>query len=312
MKPEGRSGIHLAAATVICGIVCAAAWTGCGDARSRMSGQPTDFEFVVISDVESACDPDLDSPEYFPGVCAAIRRAGKGDFMVAAGDVSPPSVLDGMIRKALGDDYPWYAVVGNHDVKEKHISWLRSHNESMPGISRWGPRNAERTTYSFDHKGIHFVVLNEYYSGISDSEHWSDVCPSLYDWLEEDLAANKGERVIVFGHEPLAAIPDADNSVVNHEETNLYRHGKNAHRFWALLRKHGVVAYVCGHTDTFSWAKLNGVWQISSGHARGMEEQDTASTFLKFQVGADTCRVQVYRNDASGGPYDLKRSLTLD
>ena len=293
-------------------MACTLAWMGCG----RRGGQPSEagaeFDFVVVSDVEAANSPKYASLKYFPGVSDAIRKEGKGAFLVAAGDISPPAIMDAMLRDACGEDYLWYPVVGNHDTRKKHLAWIREHVKNLPGPVRRGPKNAELTTYAFNHGDSHFIILNIYYSGLSDSEDWSDICPSLYDWLERDLRENKGKRIFVFGHEPLAAVPDADNGVVNHVRTNLGRHPKNANRFWQLLREHRVAAYVCGHTDTFSWAKLNGVWQVSDGHARGVMADGTQSTFLKFLVRKDGCRVQVYRGGYEGGPYRLARTVTLD
>ena len=39
---------------------------------------------------------------------------------------------------------------------------------SLPNIVSAGPPGCEETTYSFDYGDAHFVVLNEYYNGISD------------------------------------------------------------------------------------------------------------------------------------------------
>ncbi|MBM3887770.1 MAG: hypothetical protein FJ279_04755 [Planctomycetes bacterium] len=304
----GRVKAFAAAVSLVVAFPVASWLAGC-------MGKPlgvAELDFIVLSDVEAACDPERDSVQYFPGVAAAVREAGQGDFLVAVGDISPARELDRMIRAAMGDGYPWYFVVGNHDVKEKHLSWLKSRAETLPGVVRRGPRNSEETTYSFDHKGVHFVVINQYYSGLSDDEDWSDICPSLYDWLEQDLAGNSGKRIFVFGHEPVASIPDADNGLVTHEETNLSRHEKNAYRFWRLLRDKGVTAYVCGHTDTFSWAKFNGVWQINAGHARGPLQDDTSSTFLRFLVRDDACSVQVFRSEGDAGNFRLRQTIVLD
>ena len=41
--------------------------------------------------------------------------------------------------------------------------------------------------------------------------------------------------------------------------------------FIQLLLKHGVTAYVCGHTHNTSYMMFNGLWQIDTGHSRGLE-----------------------------------------
>ena len=300
-------------AVAVFGIYCLAGAAGCGNSRSTGPGKEAPFEFVVVSDVEAAADEDyLSSPKHFPGMCQAIREAGKGSFLVAAGDISPPRLVDKMISTTLGDDYPWYFVVGNHDAKEKHLSWMKARTDHLPGLVSHGPKNSEQTTYSFNYGGVHFVVLNLYYSGLSDDEEWADVCPSLYDWLAKDLAAHSRMRIIVFGHEPITSVPDVDNGMRSHETTNLGRNEKNGDRFWDLLRERRVSAYICGHTDTFSWAKLNGVWQVNCGHGRGPLQDETRATFLRFLVRDDELRVQAYRSDYEGEAYRLEWTVTLD
>ncbi|MCD6175840.1 MAG: hypothetical protein J7K65_08780, partial [Planctomycetes bacterium] len=75
---------------------------------------------------------------------------------------------------------------------------------------------------------------------------------------------------------------------------------------------HSVTAYICGHTHNFSYAKINGLWQIDAGHARGIGDKGSPSTFLKVYVGVNNCWVKAYRSDHSKNTYLLTHTVTLD
>ena len=139
----------------------------------------------------------------------------------------------------------------------------------------------------------------------------ADICDALYDWLKQDLQANSKPFVFVFGHEPFVSIPDADNGRYRHVGDNLDEHPQNNHRFQQLLRRHKITAYFNGHTHGFSYAKINGLWQIDAGHSRGKGDPGAQSTFLKVWVHDTSCRVDVYRDDAKGGPYSLTRTIAV-
>lgn len=117
--------------------------------------------------------------------------------------------------------------------------------------------------------------------------------------------------VFVIGHEPLVSLPDMDNGRHRHKGDNLDNHPENSHRFQQLLRKHKVIAYICGHTHNFSYANINGVQQLDVGHCRGNGDKDAPSTFLKIKVYDNNCTAEVYRNDSKGGKYTLKHTLKL-
>ncbi|MBN2377551.1 MAG: metallophosphoesterase [Sedimentisphaerales bacterium] len=248
------------------------------------------------------------------GTCEAIEEVGKGAFMVSPGDLRPPQDVYNTVKKVLGDDYPWYPVVGNHELdKPEYMVWLREWaSKDIPYLVRRGPKGGKELVYSFDYQNAHLVVINQYYDDNSDKYTGGDIAESLSRWLEEDLAANEKPFVFVFGHEPLVSLPDCDNGRHRHKGDNLDAHPENSHRFQQLLRKHEVTAYVCGHTHNFSYAKINGLWQIDSGHARGMGDKGAPSTFLKFQVGKENCWAEVYRDDSKGGAYILTRRILLD
>ena len=155
------------------------------------------------------------------------------------------------------------------------MEYLRKYNsggKSLPNIVNSGPPGCIETTYSFDWGNNHFVVLNQYYDGTSDDGSDGMVVPEgLLAWLENELTANDKKYTFVFGHEPIIAIPDMDNGRLRHQDDSLNKYQKNSYHFHQLLRRLDVTAYICGHTHNTSIAKINDVWQIDVGHARGIE-----------------------------------------
>lgn len=283
-------------------------------ASCRRSCNKEIFSFDVTADMREFADSEHQSPEYFKGVCLAIQQVGKGAFMVSPGDIDPPDDVYSMVNSVLGPDYPWYPVVGNHESETpEDMQWLRNYgNKNLLNQVSRGPEGSEETTYSFDYKSGHFVVINEYYDGESDTGANGDVCDALYDWLENDLEANNKSFVFVFGHEPLISLPDFDNGRHRHRGDNLDAHPENNHRFAKLLRQHHITAYINGHTHTFSYAKINGIWQIDAGHSRGRGDMGTRSTFLKVCVGIDNCWIEVYRLDHSKNTYLQTNIINLN
>ncbi|MHC4647681.1 MAG: metallophosphoesterase family protein, partial [Planctomycetota bacterium] len=209
---------------------------GCKSAEPKSGA----FSFTVTADMREFAGPEYQSSEYFMGTCEAIRKVGKGAFMISPGDVDPPQHVSDMIKEALGDDYIWYPAVGNHEAEtSEDMAWLRDWGKAdIPNLVRRGPENGRETTYSFDFASAHFAVLNQYYDGSSDTGANGDICDALYQWLKEDLAATSKRYIFVVGHEPLVSIPDADNGRHRHKGDNLDEHPENNHRFGQLLREH--------------------------------------------------------------------------
>lgn len=272
------------------------------------------LSFIVTADMRQFAGPRYQTPQYFLGTCEAIREAGPGAFMVSVGDLDPPQHTLDTVRKVLGTNYLWYPVVGNHEAETSaDMTWLRDWGKKdIPNLVRKGPRNGEETTYAFDVGEAHFVVLNQYYDGKSDHGADGDITDPLYKWLENDLALNKKPFIFVFGHEPIVSIPDYDDGRMRHKGDNLDAHPENSHRFQQLLRRHKINAYICAHTHNCSFAKINGLWQIDTGHCRGLGDKRVRSTFLKVHVAKPFCRVEIFRDDGKGGKYSLTRTIVLN
>ena len=202
---------------------------------------PESFTFVVAADMRYMAKKEYRNSSYFQGACEAINRYGKGAFMISPGDIDPPQAVFEVISEILGDDYPWYPVVGNHELDDPaNMVFLREYNKngtSLPNIVRKGPPNCVETTYSFDWADNHFVVLNQYYDGTSDTGTDGDHFPELLDWLEIDLSETQKTNIFVFGHEPLIAIPDMDNGRLRHADDSLNKYPHNSFKFHQLFDK---------------------------------------------------------------------------
>ena len=353
--------------------------------------------FIVAADMRNFA-ADGEWSKNFSGACEAAKEIGAGAFMISPGDldVDPPSAVREMIDRVLGKDYPWYPVLGNHDPESpSSMRYLRDYSMTVPNVVNRGPKGCEATTFSFDWADTHFVVLNQYFDGVNDWGLEGDMVPELLEWLAADLAATTKRHIFVFGHEPLIPMPDMDNGRIRHQGDSLDEDPESAFAFYQLMLQHGVDAYFCGHTHNTSYAKINGLWQIDAGHARGLEEASyadqmyaaidrainegrekgvgeansirqlyrddqyhvdywfkylgledqpvtqtlaqfyseygsdptardrwyeaqiegkgqTRSSFFKVFVGADEIKVEIYRDDAHGGPYTLRETVILN
>lgn len=271
----------------------------------------TQFSFAVTADMRTFSGPgEYDSPQYFRGAVQALADLGHSSFMITAGDMDDPAAVKWTIEQTLGINYFWIPVVGNHEWLDGAMQYLRAYNydtnkAAPPNIVRSGPPSCPQTTFAFDHGNTHFVILNEYCNADSDMTTDGNISDTLYNWLAEDLAANQLPHVFVVGHEPAYPQPDAATGRIRHINESLDEHPENRDRFWQLLQEAEVTAYLCGHSHNYSAVQINGVWQINTGHARGLGDPEVPSTFLVIHVINDVVALEAYRDDAQGGPYNL-------
>lgn len=278
-----------------------------------------DFSFILAADWRYTAMEKYDYPMYFRGALEVIEKIGKGAFMISPGDVEPVDISHKMISTILGDDYPWYPVMGNHELEiPSTIDYLREINNGgtlLPYVVNKGPVGSEETTYSFDYGNSHFVVLNQYYDGSSDVGTDGDIVDTLYEWLKIDLENTEKTHIFVAGHEPIVSIPDMHNGRHRHIGDSLDKYPRNAFRFHQLLLKHNVTAYLHGHTHSTSYSKINGLWQIDCGHTRGTESEYPEKILGEInerwaKVDNEESQLDIIINDRyNEGSYEIKKVM---
>jgi hypothetical protein len=235
----------------------------------------------------------------------------EGVFHISPGDIDPPDQTFDDLEDEFGLDVIWFPVVGNHETETSppddmpwirgpggtdnmgHYGDVRQLEHPEPRIVKEGPTGCVGTMYSFEYHNAHFVVLNEYYNGISDRATTDGyISNATYDWLVEDLRSNKKPMVFVFGHEPVypkhrhERVPDDDWI-----------------SFWKLLNDEKVAAYFCGHTHFYSRGKVGGggldwepfTWQVDAGNA-GRDDGD-GLTFVDVNVTDTDVQFDVWHED---------------
>jgi hypothetical protein len=272
--------------------------------------QENSFHFTVTADMRY-------NHKQFRETCKAIKSeaGGPGAFHVSVGDVEPVDMNRKIIDEEFGGNTTWYVVVGNHeldDPKGLDMKWIREQFYSLPGIVNKGPAGCEETTYSFDYRNAHFIVLNEYYDGKSDTGTDGDVVPELLSWLKEDLDKNTKPAVFVFGHEPAFPVPDEHWGTVRHKGDSLNRHAENRDAFWNLLEDKGAAAYICGHIHRYSHYRHEegNVWQITAVTYPPPDNDLKYDAWLDITVSDKDIRFEVYRDLDRDGTYIAEHSWT--
>lgn len=191
--------------------------------RDLTEGKPLDFPlevvvddsplvFVQLSDTHYATDPDEFKKAFYDrrmkvlpqGVLDSIIDEVNSlapDFVMLTGDVvadakRPPVELVDKWMAYVANQFaanftsPFFAVEGNHDIVCDETVGKEIYEKYF------GP-----TYYSFNRKGVHFVVLDT--MQLSGTKLTYTVSQNQLVWIEQDLAsADPNAPIVVFCHEP--------------------------------------------------------------------------------------------------------------
>jgi 3',5'-cyclic AMP phosphodiesterase CpdA len=158
--------------------------------------EAADFYFVQLSDVhwgfEGAENPDARGT--LPKAIAAVNAlAEPPDFIIFTGDLTHTTENPVERRKRLRE---FQAMA--RDLKVTNVRYIPGEHDAALDKGKAFSEFFGETHYTFDHKGVHFIVL----------DNVSDPAARLGDeqlaWLAADLQKQpKDARIVVFAHRPL-------------------------------------------------------------------------------------------------------------
>lgn len=220
------------------------AWAGTGMVWSFVAGVPVshalgrtpsqagavDFNFVQISDSHIGFNKPANT-DVTATLQTAVDRinatSAQPDFLLHTGDLthsSKPAEFDTLAQILNASRKQVFYVPGEHDT---------SIDDGKMYLDRYGKGTKGNGWYSFDHKGVHFVGLNN----VAQLEGMGKLGETQLSWLKQDLSGLKSSTpVVVFAHIPLWAIyPDWGWGTSDSEQA------------LAALRRFGSVSVLNGH-----------------------------------------------------------------
>jgi hypothetical protein len=218
------------------------------------------FSFGIVTDVHYAVIPDNGTRKYSQSMdkvkqCVDSMNQKKVDFLIELGDFkdmpTPPDSIAalGFLQKIEtafsrfhGDRYH---VLGNHD--EDCIS-----KEQFYAIARNSRTSLNKTYYSFQKGGYHFIVLDACFDSTGHAYDkgnfvWSDskIPAEELIWLGNELKTSKFP-VVVFVHQPLNG-----HTKVSVSNGNIVR--------TMLEESHNVKCVFQGHEHKGGYELINGI-----------------------------------------------------
>ena len=176
------------------GVVFASGLAGCA---ARAGAPSADFHFVQLSDSHWGFDGPAVNPEAKTTLKRAVAEVNalpqQPDFIVFTGDLTHTTDDPQERRRRMRE---FKAIVADLQVHDVHFL-PGEHDASLDKGAAFqeffGP-----THYSFDHRGVHFVALDNV------SDPGARVGEKQLAWLAKDLSAlDKDAPIVVLTHRPL-------------------------------------------------------------------------------------------------------------
>lgn len=244
-----------------------------GDGRAR--GDSQGFTFVHLTDQHvrakrwgdkgyKKCIETVRALEPMPDI------ALMGGDLPFDGNYTPKDEFERQIHlyKSISDTLPipQYNCIGNHDAFG--LSPRRKCPPDDPDIGKkfiMDRLGMDKSYYSFDYKGWHFVVLDSIYrietkDGPSQEPRMGD---EQLEWLAYDLGANDGRPIIAMTH--IAAfcnIGQMNGDMKAKAMTGMVV--RDTKKLRLILQRHKVKALLQGHSHMTEDYCFNDVWYLTS------------------------------------------------
>lgn len=254
-------------------------YSGIGKAYS------VDWSFLGVSDTHNG-----DGLQFALQQASSSLLAPVPAFLVHAGDLDPISRTEDIVTTYFGK--PFFPSMGNHDKDPDRQYFYESFylNRKLPYLidSMFiKEEGAEALIYSYAYENAYFIILDQYYR--VPFRNYGNVTGKQLEWLEHQLVNNTYSYVFVVGHEP--AYPQGWQR--NYGDC-LDRNPEDRDRFWAVLSKYQVTAYLTGHTHSYLTQYIQHVWHIDMGQCFDI---DNNNKIIHFIINENSIQVNVHYPD---------------
>ena len=155
-----------------------------------------DFFFVQLSDTHWGFQgpPNPDAKVTLKKAVAAVNSLEQQpDFVVFTGDLTHTTDDPAVRRQRLAE---FRDIVG--ELKVKNVRFMPGEHDASLDKGAAYQEFFGKTHYTFDHKGMHFIVLDNV------SDPGASIGQEQLDWMAADLKQlSKDQRIVVFTHRPL-------------------------------------------------------------------------------------------------------------
>jgi len=176
------------------GVVLVSGRAGFGRGAAIDAG---DFYFVQLSDLHWGFEGPAQNPDNTGTLKKAIAAvnglAAVPDFIVFTGDLTH-TTDDPKLRRKRMDEVR--SIIG--ELKVKDIKFMPGEHDASLDNGKAFKEFFGQTHYAFDHKGVHFVTLDNV------SDPGASIGSDQLDWLAADIDKQpKDARIVAFTHRPL-------------------------------------------------------------------------------------------------------------
>ncbi len=202
MKIDRRDFLKLAG---IGGVVFVSGMGGLGNLTKRALAAEDAFYLLQLSDTHWGFNGPAVNPDATGTLKKAVEAVNsltiKPDFIMFTGDLTHTTDDDKERRKRLSE---FRNIV--RQLKVKKVMFMPGEHDASLDKGKAFKEFFGRTHYTFDHKGVHFIVVDN----VSDPS--GSIGDAQLKWLSADLKKQKKDaRIVVFTHRPLFDLyPDWD------------------------------------------------------------------------------------------------------
>ncbi len=240
-----------------------------------------DFSFVHLTDMH-VTPKRWGDKGYRRCVEAVLQENPKPAFALLGGDLAfdglytPKSEFDEQIRLfrevSAGMGMPVHYCMGNHDA----LGWSARRKCGLddPELGKrmimdrlaW-----EKSYYSFDFRGWHFVVLDSIFpiAGPAGPSYEPRIGPEQLEWLAADLGSAGGRPTVALTHIAALCNIGQQNGDRDHRALDGSMVLWDTVELRQVLRRHGVKALLQGHSHRIESTFFEEVWYLTSAAVCG-------------------------------------------